>query len=71
MQILAQPVMRMDGMQRMAMMMTMLVLGSPQIYGCRAHEVQEFINLHGTFKFGTFWIRTNLGKNTGKNGEIV
>jgi hypothetical protein len=42
-QRLAQPVMRMDGMQRMAMMMAMLVLGSPQIYGCRALEVQEFV----------------------------
>jgi hypothetical protein len=40
---LAQPVMRMDGMQRMAMMMALLVLGSPQIYGCRAHEVQEVV----------------------------
>jgi hypothetical protein len=35
--------MRMDGMQRMAMLMAMLVLGSPQIYGCRAYEVQEVV----------------------------
>jgi hypothetical protein len=39
MQGLMQPVMQMDGMQRLAMLMAMMVLGSPQVYGCQTPEV--------------------------------
>jgi hypothetical protein len=37
---LAQPVIRMDRMQRMSMMMAMLVLGPPHMYGCRTQVAQ-------------------------------
>jgi hypothetical protein len=41
MQGLMQSVMQMDGMQRLAMMMAMMVLGSPQVYKCQAKEAGD------------------------------
>jgi hypothetical protein len=40
MQGLMQPVMQMEGMQRLAMMTAIMVLGSPQVYECQAKEAQ-------------------------------
>jgi hypothetical protein len=42
MQRLMQPIMRPDGMQRMAMMMALLDLGTPQVYGCLTQTTRRW-----------------------------
>ncbi len=41
MQGLMQAANQEDGMQRLAIMLAMMVLGSYQVYGCQAREAQE------------------------------
>jgi hypothetical protein len=43
---LMEPVKRPGGLQRLTIMMALLALGSPQVYGCQTHHAERDKQTH-------------------------